>query len=149
VFDKDVDSLRDKKVLVFDSDSVVRIGVVLPETSYQVFKPTTQVDAESESASDPPWSTSEGEEWTAEKVDEFLGRIDDVSCTAFSESLISELSEPLVRIEVQTQEEEFLSLYEETSNGYLAASSQSPYAFFVSEWLGERLLEAVGGNLGG
>lgn len=145
IFDKDIAALRDRKVFTINKDEVVRVGLKRGEWSLQVFKPTTTVSTEGQTASAEKWQTSDGGTWDAAEVDSLVSGIANLSCTSFSEGSLTDLGKPELIIEVETAEAQTLSLYEKTADGYLATSSQNPYLFFISEQVGDVLFAAVSG----
>lgn len=146
VFDRDVDALRDKNVLTFQKEDVVRLSVTLPEREFLLTKSSSQVSTESQSAQGPEWSASDGSQWSAEKVDELLDRIDDLRCSSFIDAG-EELGEPLVVLQISTQNEHMLYLFEKDEGGYPARSTQTGFPFYLSEFLGDSILETLTGDV--
>lgn len=141
VFDKDIGTLRDKNVLAFTRGDVVRIGVTTPERELQLSKSTSQVSTENQAGSALEWTASDGSEWAPEKIDELLDRIDDLRCTSFVEDTQANLGDPILVLQIQTQQQNTLSLFEKQDDSYPATSSQTPFAFYVSEFVGDSVID--------
>lgn len=141
VFEKDVDSLRDKKVMSFLKEEIVRIEAVLPGSTITLTKDTPAVGSGTESSSlSATWKSASGDVWETEVIDEFLGRVDDLSCSEFIDTPGPQ-EEPLLSLTLQGREQYTLELLAEEETGYRARSSQTPYEFYISAWQGENILE--------
>lgn len=142
VFDKEKESLRDKKVLTFQKDDVIKIGVTLPEREFQLFKSSPEVSTDTQgSTAAVVWKTTEDTEWSEEQVDELLDRLDDLSCTEFVADTAADLGAPQLILRISTQDQHDFSLYDKDDTGYRAKSSQTPYPFYISGWQGDQILE--------
>ena len=138
-FDKTKDDLWDKMVLSFDRESIVNIGVRLPDGTITLSKPTQQVQADSQEEKSR-WESSDDGEWDAEVIDDLLDRLDDLTCARFIEGEYDEPGEPLIELALQGSDSYELILYEKDDEGYRASSSHTPYFFYVSSWQGDSIL---------
>ncbi len=142
VFDKDVNSLRDRTVLSFAKDEIVGITATSPGVKTSLSKSTPTVGTgDSAVTGSATWRTAEGEEWPSESIDEVLDRLDDLSCSRFADEPAAGEIEPLLSLKLQGREEYRLDLLAEEETGFRARSSQTPYEFFISAWQGNNLLD--------
>ena len=140
IFDKDKEDLRDKKVLSFDRSTIVKIGVSLLGRNFGIQKSTQQVQASSEEE-EIRWESSDGSDWDSEVIDDLLDRLDDLSSTSFVEGEDEQLGEPQLTLELLGQEKYTFTLFQKDDAGYMARSSYTPYAFYISSWQGDSILE--------
>ena len=141
IFDKESDELRDKQVLSFTRNDVVRVEVTLPDRSFQLFKSSPEVGGSDQAAASPSWKSSDEVEWEAKTVTDFLDRIDDLSCTSFIDGAATDLGTPQLTLQIHTLEQHMLYIFDKDDTGYRARSSHTPYPFYLSTWLGDSILE--------
>jgi hypothetical protein len=141
IFDKERNELREKQVLSFMKDDVIRVVVTLPDRNFQLFKSSPEVGGSDQTAASASWKSSDEEEWEAQKVTEFLDRIDDLSCTSFLDGAATDLGTPKLTLQIHTLDQHTLYLFDKDDTGYRARSSQTPYPFYVSTWIGDSILE--------
>ncbi|MBT3276033.1 MAG: DUF4340 domain-containing protein [Spirochaetales bacterium] len=145
IYDRTVQDIRDKNVLSFIKEEVVKLGVTLKDRDFRLFKAASTVGS-SGAASDSAapavvWNSSDESLWPAEKVDELLDRLDDLTCTEFLIDKDIDLGPALLVLDIQDQEDNSFSLFGKDETGYKARSSQTPYAFYISIWQGDNILE--------
>ena len=142
VFDKDTDALRDRKVLSFAKDEIVEITASLPGKEINLTKSTPTVGTGDNAVTGAAtWRSQDGEEWPAESIDEFLDRLDDLSCSKFADESSAGDVEPLLSLKLRGREEYGFALLAEEETGFLASSSQTPYEFYISAWQGNNILD--------
>ena len=142
VFDKEIDALRDRKVLTFAKDEIVEISASLPGLEINLAKSSPTITTSSGTvAGDAMWTDQAGEEWPAESIDEFLGRLNNLSCSEFADEPSEEGLEPLLKLDLKGIQTYKFTLLAEDETGFRATTSQSPYEFYISSWLGNSILD--------
>ena len=142
VFDKDTDSLRDLRVFAFAKDAIVEITASLPGMEVKLTKSSPTIGTgDSAVTGAATWRAQDREEWPTESIDEFLDRLDDLSCSEFAEESTPDGSEPLLSLNLQGREGYRFSLLAEEETGFRATSSQTPYEFYITAWLGNSILD--------
>jgi hypothetical protein len=142
VFDKDTNSLRDRMVLAFAKDEIVEITASLPGMELNLTKSSATVGTgDSAITGAASWRAQDGEEWPTESIDEFLDRLDDLSCSEYADESRSGDIAPLLSLNLQGREGYRFTLLAEDETGFLASSSQTPYEFYISAWQGNNILD--------
>lgn len=153
-FDKAVKDIRDKVVMAFDPETVFGIHVTAGERTLRLNKTlkdegdrggesgSSQSSAVSEGVKTAVWTSSEGQEWDAEAVEQTIQRLSNLKCSRYAEDDESDLSDPILVVEVRGETTQTLFLFDKAEDDtYPARSSETPYAFFLSSWQGSQLIE--------
>ena len=148
-FDKSIDDLRDKTVLAFDRNTITTIAIQADAQEQVIQKET---GTEGNTASDAPpaeedqavatpetkWMTAAGQMVENTSVDELLEALNPLKCKAFiDESQKASLANPQYRIQLKgapTRRLEIFSPRPGSPNEFPGTSSDSPYAFVLSEF---------------
>lgn len=148
-FDKSIDDLRDKTVLAFDRGAITRISIQA-DAQEQVIEKTAGTDSgaapdvpptdknQADAIPDVKWVTAEGQTVENASVDELLEALSPLKCKAFiDENQNASLGDPQYRIELTgaaTHRLEIFSAQPDTPNDFPGTSSDSAYAFVLSEF---------------
>ncbi len=141
VFDKNAESIRNRLVLSFSKDEIVRIDAVLPGAEYTLTKTSPDVSAGNTAASAVTWQTPDGNIWETEIVNDFLDRLDNLTCTSYADTPAADDVEPLITLKLKGMSEYDFKLLAKEENNYLASSSQTAYEFYISTYQGDNILE--------
>jgi hypothetical protein len=149
-FDWSADGLRDKTVLAFEKKEIE--GLTLDRGSRSL--DLRRVAAAAEKGDDPggaseagkvSWQTAEGKNFDGSKVDELLGSVENLHCSAFFEGKKEDMKKPLCRLSLAGQKEYGLSIYapRDKTKGYPAISSQSDSPFLLPAAEAESILKLM------
>ena len=141
-FDKSISDLRDKLVLEFDKTQVQTLSLAWPDRDLQLVQSTETTGSGADATERKVWRSPSGDLWEEAPVNELLDRIDDLRCSKFLEDEKADLGQPLLVLTAGGDKEYRFFLFGEVDGGYQARSSETPYPFLISTWLGERILEA-------
>ncbi len=148
-FDKAVDELRDKTVLTFDRSAVTAIELTAEgeQLVIAIESPAPEADTAEEPALEgdqtksPPearWVTAAGETIEATDVDQLLSALSPLKCSAFLDEAPQTMGDdPQYRLELKGLESKTLEIFSpaaETGSDFSARSSDSPYAFKLTEF---------------
>ncbi len=148
-FDKAVDELRDKTVLTFDRSAVTAIELTAEGEKLVITKerPAPEADSaekptlEGDQTKSPPearWVTAAGETIEATDVDQLLSALSPLKCSAFLDEAPQTIgADPQYRLELKGPESKTLEIFSpaaETESDFSARSSDSPYAFKLTEF---------------
>ncbi len=133
-FDRDEDGLRDKLVFSIEPGLVLRVGVTTPEESYRIFK---SVEGE-----EVKWTGSDSRVWDPEPIQSALDRLESLKASTYLDPTEAPTGEAAYVFEIQEESIHQIFIYGETESAYVARSSQNPYAFTISTYQAEQLIEA-------
>ena len=137
-FNKDSSGLRDKHVFQIDPDTIARIGVTTPDESFRLYK---SIESSDESTSESVrWKSDDENEWDPEAIESALGRLKDLSCQRYVEDDV-DLGSPSLVLELQGEETHQFFLFDKVDSSFRARSSQTPYAFEISSYQAEQIIE--------
>ncbi len=148
-FDKAVDELRDKTVLTFDRSAVTAIELTAEgeQLVIAIESPAPEADTaenpalEGDQTKSPPearWVTAAGETIEATDVHQLLSALSPLKCRAFLDEAPQTIGDdPQYRLELKGLESKTLEIFSpaaETGSDFSARSSDSPYAFKLTEF---------------
>lgn len=130
-FERDVEELRNKVVFTLNPANVLRIGVTTPDESFRLFR--------SEEEEETVWTSNEEEEWDPEAISDALGRLTNLECRSYIDG--DQPANPKLVLDIQSEEEHRLTIYEKEGSTYPARSSQTEYAFTLSSYIAEEIID--------
>jgi len=154
-FDLNVDDLRDKSVLAYTSSDIQQIqitkgqqSIVLQRTQLPENEEAPKTD-EKESVSPPPqktvWQAPDGRTGDETAINQILSRLSNLRCEKFIDERAKEdFTSPLLTLQFKGTQEHRLAIFAndgENNAEYPATSSESKYAFLLSDNLVEEILE--------
>ena len=160
-FDQEIEDLRHKVVMTFDSNEVSEIRitqagetVTLTKQMISVEPDTQAAEAEGEDpetkappepAQQEAWVTPEGKSADKSTLDGILSEMSDLRCDEFLEEGIAEQElDPVFSITVKGAKDFTLRIFakqDDDAGKYPALSSESPYAFLLSTYRAERIIK--------
>lgn len=153
-FDKTVDDLRDKKILLFDKTKISMISLENNDKKITLLRKEvpeeTALNGKKDKTNSKPektkiiWQTDDGKEYDTVKANALINRIYNLKCASFIyNSKKEDYKEPLYTITVKDVKEHRLSFFpgvDEAAKGYPATSSDSDYSFLLSKYLAEDIM---------
>jgi hypothetical protein len=152
LFAKNVDDLRDKRVLSFDQSQIGRIHLEGEEGAVTLVKAPGAAGGETDapvptaekSSRSGVWQDSQGKTVDGEKLEQALKELAQLKCKAFIYGRSSaDLGAPIYTVSLEGSETYTLSIFErlETdADDYPAVSSQNDDPFLVQSWRAERIM---------
>jgi hypothetical protein len=146
-FDLNLDNLRDRVVLKFDTAEIqgIRVSKGGKSTSFSRKQVPVEIKLDQEAeASSPPaskteilWETTEGQKADEVKLDRLLTTLSNLSCEKYVDDKKKEdFTEPIYTIQLRGIEEYSLSIFgrlDKDATVYPAISSANDYPFFLQE----------------
>jgi hypothetical protein len=128
---QDPKSFRDTQVLQVNRNGVTRI-----ETEMSGIKTVAVKGPEDQ------WTTEDGAPREAVPVEELLGRLTSLNAVSFPDSVPGG-EEALAVIRLSGEKSQSLTIFEKTSDGYPAQSSDYPFPFVISAYTGDALVTGL------
>jgi hypothetical protein len=143
-FDKDVDNLRDKKVLSFKEDSIKKI--ILEKGG--IIKTLTALESKDDKGQSlVSWKFQDNSSPGKETLNTLLSSLTFLTCEQFSDSLSRDELEkeiPLCKITLENDIPIVLSLFDgKNEDEIMATSSMSLYPFFLESFKSKDILDYV------
>ncbi len=148
--DRTVPELRDKKVMSFN-DEIAEIVLQKGEEELSIIRTVAPVSvdvAEEKEEPQPPsdagpvWTTADGRTVKAAEAEGIVNTLSGFQCDEFIEDRQKQdFSNPVYMVQLKGQETYRLSFFEKEDNKFPAISSESPYAFLVSEWKAKKIMK--------
>ena len=157
IFDKSVDDLRDKEVLVFEATAAT--GLVMDpadgeETAFErkmvplPVEPSEEGEQPAENQQmEAKWMTEDGRTAKAESIKSLLRTLSSLKCSGYLEGKSkSDLTDPIYTVTVRLNgQAHSVSVFEKNDdNQYPAISTGSDYPFLLSEWRADQIMKDPG-----
>ena len=159
-FSKTKEELRELLVMAFDKQLAMEITartpnevIALTKTAVSVDSETQETEQKSQTAEDSGteentqaeetlvWTTATGTQWDPEQIDDLLQRMSHLECMKYLPDSTG-LGEPILVVEVTADKLYTLSIYAyQEEAGHPARSSESGYAFYLSAWNRDNIVE--------
>ena len=153
-FDRSVDDLRDKVIMVFQPEKINAITAVTLTDDFRLTrKPAPPQTAEASptpggSAPSAAWLTGAGREIAGSAIDPFLNRLNRMECNRYLDNMAPEdLGTPVLTVTLGGEKTITLQIYTEITgiaDGKPAVSTENSQPFILPSWQVESLEEMVG-----
>lgn len=142
VFSTDIDDIRDKTVLNFDSEEIKSVQLSRDGKSLVINKKAVSSGGEEDKNIEYRWETDDG------KIAEtplMISLIDDISKIKCAEYLYDQKEDepvnPLYLIKLKGKNEHILTVYPKKEDDYTAVSSDNPSPFNLYSWRIDNIIE--------
>lgn len=151
IFTLDIDDLRDKKVISFDTDEINNIHLITGEKTFAAFRKEIQVEKEDPESENQEtkyiWQNHEGKELDETIITGILKEISTLRCLGYYyDKKIEDFKDPVHEIKLKGKKEYTLSVYSkgEEDSDYPVTSSESPNPFKISQWKIDNIIDEFG-----
>lgn len=148
IFTLDIDDLRDKKVISFDTDEINNIQLITGEKTLAVVRKKIEVEKKDHDDTEPEtkyiWQNSDGKELDETVIMGILREISTLRCLGYYyDKKIEDFQDPLHVIKLKGKKEYALSVYSkgEDDSDYPVTSSESPNPFKISLWKIDNIID--------
>jgi hypothetical protein len=160
-FDLDIDQLRDKQVLQFETDTIREIHITREQDRLLITQTTQQAQStadeeEASSSSSKPvsetaatvWQTTAGETVRMDDINALLSTLSHLKCESYMENRQkNDMKAPVMTFELKAEDSSCtLSVFRqenETASGFPGISSQNDDVFRLAEYQVENIKKAV------
>jgi hypothetical protein len=157
-FDLDIDQLRDKQVLQFETDTIREIHITREKEKFLITQTTQQAQSSagddekeaSKTASDTAtvWQTTTGKTVQMDDIKALLSKLSHLQCESYLENLQKkDMKAPVMTFELKSEDSSCtLSIFRqenEVDSGFPGISSQNDDVFRLAEYQVENIKKAV------
>ena len=148
IFSTDIDDIRDKTVLSFNSEEVENI-YLKRDGKELAFNKKGMPSEEEEGKTVTRWETGDGKNIDAALMNSLLSDILGIKCSEYIYDINNvELGDPLYVIRVRDKNEHTLTVYPKKEDDYRAVSSDNPTPFSLYSWRIDNIIEKFDKMLG-
>jgi len=151
IFTLDIDDLRDKKVIPFDTVEINSINLITGEKTFTAVRKEIQSEKKDPEKAEPEtkyiWQNPEGKGLDEAVITGILKEISTLRCLAYYyDKKIEDFKDPVHIIKLKGKKEYILTVFSkgEDDSDYPVTSTESPSPFKISQWKVDDIIDEFG-----